>query len=91
MLGEIASLDSIKQLHERLKSMKWQSKLWKNEWREEPTIKWLNKPENLVGPVSEELMRFMYTQLSKSKDLEAVSGIKEICDKLGVNDGEEQK
>ena len=63
--------------------MSWQSKLWKEEWRDFSTIKTVNNQIQL----DEDLARYIAKELSKQKDLETVVDLKEAYDKMVGDNG----
>ena len=72
------TIEPLKELYDRLKDMSWQSKLWKEEWRDFSII----KTDNNQIQLDEDLARYIAKELSKQKDLETVVNLKEACDKM---------
>ena len=77
------STDSLKELYNRLKDMSWQSKLWKEEWRDFSIL----KAENNQIHLDEDLAKYIVKELSKQKDLETVVDLQEAYDKMVGEDG----
>lgn len=72
------NIEPLKELYNCLRDMSWQSKLWKEEWRDFSII----KTDNNQIQLDEDLARYIAKELSKQTDLETAVDLGEACDKM---------